>query len=282
MLDSRSETADIRRGTARTLCANDAYQMTRWQLALARIGAVIFSILFWVWGIFIVLTNWIGRSTAVDDFNLLVDRLPAILAWLFSTPWWVPAALAALLTGLLVRLALPSGIAQVPADDTGSTESTQMPIMDQIQFRIEKAIHGNVGVPIGESHVWIHAYVKNTSKTHLIDCRWEISADSIKIVNSFNLYAGEEEERFLFELRVQNIDGSITGIRRTDTNPFEHFPDLVVVKSSLFSRELGYVEKVFGVREAWDATENVIVTEDHEIESYFRDLAEQAAADFGK
>lgn len=43
----------------------------------------------------------------VDDFNLAVERLPLWANWLFTTPWWVPAALAALLTVFLMWLSWP-------------------------------------------------------------------------------------------------------------------------------------------------------------------------------
>lgn len=34
----------------------------------------------------------IGASTTPDDFSLLKQRMPAMLSWLFSTPWPVPTA----------------------------------------------------------------------------------------------------------------------------------------------------------------------------------------------
>src|SRR5947207_1636193 len=74
---------------------------------LARAGALIFTILTAVWAILIWVSNWIGRSTVVDDYNQLVERLPAIVAWLLSTPWWVPAMLASILTVFLVWLSWP-------------------------------------------------------------------------------------------------------------------------------------------------------------------------------
>lgn len=35
----------------------------------------------------------VGASTTPDDFALLKQRMPAMLNWLFSTPWWVPTIL---------------------------------------------------------------------------------------------------------------------------------------------------------------------------------------------
>lgn len=42
-----------------------------------------------------------------DDFDQLLERLPKWADWLFSTPWPVPAVLAALLTAFLVWLSWP-------------------------------------------------------------------------------------------------------------------------------------------------------------------------------
>lgn len=35
----------------------------------------------------------VGASTTPDDLALLKQRMPAMLSWLFSTPWWVPTVL---------------------------------------------------------------------------------------------------------------------------------------------------------------------------------------------
>ncbi len=75
---------------------------------IARIGALIGAIFFWTWLVVQGVVNWIGRSTVVDDFNLLVERLPGVVGWLYTTPWWVPAGLGSLLTGFLIWLAWPT------------------------------------------------------------------------------------------------------------------------------------------------------------------------------
>ena len=79
--------------------------MTR--LAIGRTLSLVGTIAFWAWFLCKLLFDWIGRTTVVDDFNLAVDRLPAILQWLFATPWPVPAALATVLTAFLIWLSLP-------------------------------------------------------------------------------------------------------------------------------------------------------------------------------
>lgn len=35
----------------------------------------------------------VGASTTPDDFALLKQRMPTVLSWLFSTPWWAPTIL---------------------------------------------------------------------------------------------------------------------------------------------------------------------------------------------
>ncbi len=42
-----------------------------------------------------------------DDLQLFMERLPSILAWLYATPWWVPAVCAFALTGFLILLSWP-------------------------------------------------------------------------------------------------------------------------------------------------------------------------------
>ena len=37
----------------------------------------------------------------------MADKLPKWVAWLFSTPWWVPALLATLLTACMIWVSLP-------------------------------------------------------------------------------------------------------------------------------------------------------------------------------
>jgi hypothetical protein len=73
----------------------------------ARVGAIFGAIVFYGWLIAGWTLDLIGRSTVVDDYNQLIDRLPAVLQWLFSTPWQVPAGLAAAITIFLVWASWP-------------------------------------------------------------------------------------------------------------------------------------------------------------------------------
>ncbi len=74
----------------------------------ARIAALLFAILFWVLFALKLIADWIGRTTVVDDFNQLVERMPAIVGWLVATPWWVPGGLAAMLTAFLIWAGWPT------------------------------------------------------------------------------------------------------------------------------------------------------------------------------
>lgn len=61
-----------------------------------------------VWAVVKVFIDWIGRSTLPEDWSELVtEKLPSWAAWLFSTPSWVPALLAATLTGFLIYISWP-------------------------------------------------------------------------------------------------------------------------------------------------------------------------------
>lgn len=95
--------------------------MNRLQLGLARAATILLTLLFWVWVAIKVIVALIGATTVADDYNQLVERLPAILVWLFSTPWWVPAGLATILTAFLIYLAWPR---QLPTPATAQPSST--------------------------------------------------------------------------------------------------------------------------------------------------------------
>ncbi|MCJ2187337.1 hypothetical protein [Novosphingobium beihaiensis] len=56
-------------------------------------GGVLLSSLIVVITISRLAVEVIGASTAPDDYDVLKRRMPAMLSWLFSTPWWAPTAL---------------------------------------------------------------------------------------------------------------------------------------------------------------------------------------------
>ena len=75
---------------------------------IARSIALLFAILFWVWFAFKFVIDWVGRTTVVDDYNQLVERLPMVAAFLVATPWWIPAGSAATLTAFLLWAGWPT------------------------------------------------------------------------------------------------------------------------------------------------------------------------------
>jgi hypothetical protein len=78
--------------------------MTRLRTGLARIATLLATILFATWTVVKFVLDWMGRTTMVDDYQEFLKRLPNWAEWLFSTPNWVPGALATALTLLLIWL----------------------------------------------------------------------------------------------------------------------------------------------------------------------------------
>ena len=81
--------------------------MTRIQSAIARVFTLLGTLFFGLWAIAQNLLAFLGATTADDDLRNLIARLPRWAEWLFSTPWWVPTALAILLTFFLIWLSWP-------------------------------------------------------------------------------------------------------------------------------------------------------------------------------
>lgn len=72
------------------------------RLIFSRIALIGFLLASWTLTVLKFGMDWIGRTTAADDFNQLVDRAPFLLSWLSTVPWWVPALVAVSLTVALV------------------------------------------------------------------------------------------------------------------------------------------------------------------------------------
>lgn len=102
------------------------------------IGGVAVTIILIVLGLVRLAFEVIGASTAPDDFQQLQDRMPKIMAWLFTTPWPVPTLLFVVLTALAGWL-LWSG-----ARKTAQEAVTVTP--DEIRAMIAEAV-GSVEVP---------------------------------------------------------------------------------------------------------------------------------------
>ena len=58
------------------------------------------------WGARLML-DFLGYTTAPEDFGAAQEKLPKVIDWLFSTPWWVPSLTMVLLTGLVIWVCLP-------------------------------------------------------------------------------------------------------------------------------------------------------------------------------
>jgi hypothetical protein len=80
---------------------------------LKRLSATIGTIALWVYAIVDFFFDWIGRSTVDDDAKqFLNEKLPTWADWLFSTPSWVPAVCALVLTLWLIWLSRPHAASQ--------------------------------------------------------------------------------------------------------------------------------------------------------------------------
>ncbi len=90
--------------------------------SLKKVGGWAVALLLWLWAVLPKALDWVGRTTLPDDWEqLMAERLPAWTAWLFSTPWWVPALLAATLTFWMIWISRPRAQAEtkpnLPASD---------------------------------------------------------------------------------------------------------------------------------------------------------------------
>jgi uncharacterized protein YneF (UPF0154 family) len=70
--------------------------MTFFRYVIGLLLAVLVNVLF----VSRIAFEVLGASTAPDDFASLKLRMPKLLEWLFSTPWWVPVLLITAMCGL--------------------------------------------------------------------------------------------------------------------------------------------------------------------------------------
>ena len=88
-----------------------------------RIFSGFFVALFWLWTGAIVIVDWIGRATILEDAIHAKGLLERSVEWLISTPWWVPGLLATAITILSFRiLTVGPFVASVPTPTNGSAE----------------------------------------------------------------------------------------------------------------------------------------------------------------
>lgn len=113
------------------------------------------SLLFWLWTTVPKALDWVGRSTLPDDWRQLMDeRLPAWAAWLFSTPWWVPALLAAALTFWLMWLSWPRQPKQDDAVTRHVFEAASAPATD-----IEPTKADPLDATYGDAHERLELFI---------------------------------------------------------------------------------------------------------------------------
>lgn len=75
---------------------------------LKRIGGWLLALVLWIWAVVPKALDWVGRTTLPEDWEqLMAEKLPLWAAWLFSTPWWVPAILATALTAWVMWVSWP-------------------------------------------------------------------------------------------------------------------------------------------------------------------------------
>ncbi|WP_155806034.1 hypothetical protein [Erythrobacter litoralis] len=80
------------------------------------IAGIAFTVLVSVYLVTRFMLDIIGYTTAPDDFELLQKRMPSMLEWLFSTPWWVAALFQAGIIALAAWLII-SGTRRAAADE---------------------------------------------------------------------------------------------------------------------------------------------------------------------
>lgn len=192
-----------------------------YQQALSIIGAI----LFWTWTIVQVILNWIGRSTVVDDFNLLMERLPAWAGWLFSTPWWVPTLLATTLTAFLIWLSWPR-FGRAPTENSLDAPPTEQ-VFDK-HYRNEKVwldgksfyncLFENV------SFIWDGGRWEMKQCTlrgnHEILSKNRIINQTIKLMLNLGFQGAKKiESRYYPADAINPADGSLSRPRPPDTEP---------------------------------------------------------------
>ena len=92
---------------------------------LKTIGGWIVAVLLWLWAVLPKALDWVGRSTLPDDWQqLMIEKLPVWSAWLFSTPWWVPALLATILTLWMMWVSWPRAV--MSARQSGTTSNKRI------------------------------------------------------------------------------------------------------------------------------------------------------------
>lgn len=72
------------------------------KLLLKRFALILSVLISWTWATVTFVFDWIGRSTVGDDYNQALLRLPGLVKWITTLPWYVPITLAVALSAALV------------------------------------------------------------------------------------------------------------------------------------------------------------------------------------
>lgn len=79
-------------------------------------GGVLLTAALVLFGLVRIAFEIIGASTAPEDFEALKARMPSVLNWLFTTPWWAPTLLFIALAALAAYL-LRSATQEATSDE---------------------------------------------------------------------------------------------------------------------------------------------------------------------
>jgi hypothetical protein len=201
--------------------------MTRFRLGLARVGTFVLTVLFWTWLAVKGVVTLIGATTVVDDYNQLVERLPKWAEWLFSTPWQVPAALAAMLTFFLIWLSWPSR--QVPSEtkSVGPLTASNGPISG------------------GQSTV-LPLIERGVLRGHPADrYRWWADITTASSAHNVTIYLDLQQSRWLMNSREKTATsssdgacGAMNAIPRHDSRLERHLRDAASFLSPRLARKV--------------------------------------------
>lgn len=86
------------------------------------------TVALWLWAGARGILDWLGRGVVVTDLTVPESTASHLLRWFLSTPWYVPALLATVLTGVVIYLLLrkPSPAAATPAPEVARTAECSM------------------------------------------------------------------------------------------------------------------------------------------------------------
>ncbi len=119
-------------------------------LVLKRVTAVAF---LWLHALYLgarLMFDFLGYTTAPEDFEALQVRLPKVFDWLFSTPWWVPSITMLALTGLVVWVCWPRRIATEPPH----TETQVPKPLKEAHLRIAVASHQENATEVMKENIY--------------------------------------------------------------------------------------------------------------------------------